>query len=90
VADGASVMADEPVARQLAARLGAAGERVSLGAVAGVDAPVLTRAAKAKLRNATMAAAVDMESGIAARFAARPSPSCASSAIPPSAICRLL
>jgi len=66
---GASVMADESVARELAARLRAAGERVSLGAVAGVDAPILTRAAKAELRNATMAVAVDMESHYAARFA---------------------
>ncbi len=63
-------MADESIAHKLAARLRAAGERVSLGAVAGVDAPVLTRAAKAELRNATMAASVDMESQIAARFAA--------------------
>lgn len=70
VAGGASVVADESVAHELAARLRAAGERVSLGAVADVEAPVLTRAAKAELRNATMAAAVDMESQIAARFAA--------------------
>ena len=70
VADGASVVADESVAHELAARLCAAGERVSLGAIAGVEAPVLTRAAKAELRNATMAAAVDMQSQIAARFAA--------------------
>ncbi|MGO9771562.1 MAG: phosphorylase [Roseiarcus sp.] len=67
---GAEFIADESVARQLAARLAAAGERVRLGAVAGVDAPVLTRAAKARLRQATGAVAVDMESGIAARFAA--------------------
>jgi len=67
---GADVRTDESVARQLAARLAAAGERVRLGAVAGVDAPVLTRAAKARLRQATGAVAVDMESGIAARFAA--------------------
>jgi len=67
---GAGVVADERVARELAARLAAAGERVSLGAVVGVDAPVLTGAAKAELRRATMAAAVDMESGVAARFAA--------------------
>jgi adenosylhomocysteine nucleosidase len=70
VAGGASVMADESVARELAARLGSAGERVSLGAVAGVDAPILTRTAKDALRKATMAVGVDMESQIAARFAA--------------------
>jgi adenosylhomocysteine nucleosidase len=62
--------ADQGIARDLAARLSAAGERVSPGAVAGVGAPVLTRAAKGLLRQATMAAAVDMESLIAARFAA--------------------
>ena len=70
LADGASVKADETVARELATRLAAAGEHVSLGAVAGVDTPVLTRAAKAELRKATMAASVDMESHIAARLAA--------------------
>ena len=53
LAGGTSVVADHGVARELAARLGAAGERVSLGAVAAVDAPILTRAAKAALRNAT-------------------------------------
>ncbi len=82
---GAGVMVDESVARELAARLRAAGERVSLDAVAGVEAPVLTRAAKAELRKATMAASVDTGSAIAAR----PSPSRASSAIPPTANCRL-
>jgi hopanoid-associated phosphorylase len=70
VADGASVTTDEHVARELVARLKAAGERVRLGVVAGVDAPVLTRAAKAELHKATNAASVDMESQIAARFAA--------------------
>jgi hopanoid-associated phosphorylase len=70
VTEDSSVMTDERVAVALAARLTAAGERVSLGVVAGVDAPVLTRAAKAELRRATKAASVDMESQIAARFAA--------------------
>jgi adenosylhomocysteine nucleosidase len=70
LAGGGAIKADETVSRELAARLGAAGERVSLGAVVGVDAPVLTRGAKAKLRNATMAVAVDMQSQIVARFAA--------------------
>ncbi len=70
VCGGADVGADESVARQLAARLTAAGERVSLGAVAGVEAPVLSPAAKAELRKATGALAVDMESWTAARFAA--------------------
>jgi len=70
VSGGDSVMADEEVVWALAARLKAAGERVKIGAVVGVDAPVLTRAAKAELRKATRAASVDMESQIAARFAA--------------------
>lgn len=69
VTDGVSLTADESVAQELAARLTAAGERVHLGVVAGVDTPVLTRAAKAKLRQATKAISVDMESQIAARFA---------------------
>ncbi|HEY1941686.1 MAG TPA: phosphorylase [Roseiarcus sp.] len=69
VSEGDSVMADEEVAWALAARLRAAGERVKIGVVAGVDAPVLTRASKAELRKATKAASVDMESQIAARFA---------------------
>lgn len=69
VTDSASVMTDERVAHELAARLTAAGERVHLGAVAGVDAPVMTRDAKAELRKATKASSVDMESQIAARFA---------------------
>ncbi len=70
VTDGDVVMADEEVTWALAARLKAAGERVKIGAVVGVDAPVLTRAAKAELRKATKGASVDMESQIAARFAA--------------------
>jgi adenosylhomocysteine nucleosidase len=69
MAGGASVVADESVARELAGRLGAAGEHVTLGAVAAVDAPILTRAAKDALWKATMAVGVDMESQIAARFA---------------------
>jgi adenosylhomocysteine nucleosidase len=41
------------------------------GVVAGVDAPVLDRAAKAELRSTTEAIAVDMESHVAAKFAAK-------------------
>ena len=70
LADGASFMADESVARELAARLRTAGEHITLGAVAAVDTPILTRVAKDALRKATMAVGVDMESQIAARFAA--------------------
>jgi hopanoid-associated phosphorylase len=68
---GESLPADEAVARALADRLQAAGERVRLGAVADAAAPVLTRAAKAELRRVSEAIAVDMESAAAARFAAR-------------------
>jgi hopanoid-associated phosphorylase len=42
-----------------------------IDATAGVDAPVLTPADKAALRNRTGAAAVDMESHVAAAFAAK-------------------
>ena len=47
----------------------AGGKSVESG-VAGVDAPVLDRAAKAELRSKTEAVAVDMESHLAAAFAA--------------------
>lgn len=70
VADGVAMASDERAAHDLAGRLAAAGEQVSLGAVAGVTAPVIAGAAKARLRGATQAVAVDMESSIAARFAA--------------------
>jgi hopanoid-associated phosphorylase len=43
---------------------------VSLQSLAGVDAPVMTPEDKAALRTATGAAAVDMETHVAARFAA--------------------
>ncbi len=50
-------------------RLLAAGTRVVIERVAAADAPVLTAAAKADLRRASGAAAVDMESLIAGQYA---------------------
>ncbi len=61
--------ADEAVASSLARRLTDAGTRVSIERVAAVSSPVLTARAKADLHLAVGAAAVDMESLIAGRFA---------------------
>ena len=60
---------DEAVTSSLAQRLIDAGARVAVERVAGVSSPVSTARAKAELRLATGAAAVDMESLIAGRFA---------------------
>jgi hopanoid-associated phosphorylase len=70
LAGGESLPADEGVARALADRLRARGERVRFGAVVDAAAPVLARAAKAELRRTTEGIAVDMESAAAGRFAA--------------------
>jgi hopanoid-associated phosphorylase len=59
------------VARRLAAQLSAHPKRVVLADLAGVDAAVMCPIAKRDLRRATGAIAVDMESHIAADFAAR-------------------
>jgi hopanoid-associated phosphorylase len=59
------------IAESLAASLSAGGVRAGLAEIAGVDAPVLSASAKATIRRATGAAAVDMESHVAAAFAAR-------------------
>jgi hopanoid-associated phosphorylase len=62
----------------LADRLSMLGTSVSRAAVAGVNAPVMDAAGKATLRTKTGAAAVDMESHVAARFAAAAGlPACA-------------
>jgi hopanoid-associated phosphorylase len=60
---------DDAVTSSLAQRLIDAGARVAVERVAGVSSPVSTARAKAELRLATGAAAVDMESLIAGRFA---------------------
>jgi adenosylhomocysteine nucleosidase len=60
---------DEAVTSSLAQRLIDAGARVAVERVAGVSSPVSTARAKAELRLATGAAAVDMESLNAGRFA---------------------
>ena len=66
------------LARVLADRLTAVGKSVKRGKLAGVDAPVMEAETKALLWKATGAAAVDMESHEAARFAAAAGlPACA-------------
>ena len=65
--------------------------RVVRGGLAGVEQVIAATACKAALHSETGAAAVDMESHIAAAYAAKagfPSPRCASSPIPPAAPCR--
>jgi adenosylhomocysteine nucleosidase len=64
-----AVGTDEGVTASLAKRLLGAGARVAVERFAVSDAPVVTAAAKAELRRATEAAAVDMESLIAGRYA---------------------
>ena len=69
VSDRGAVSTDEAVTASLAERLAGAGARVVVERLAASDAPVATAAAKADLRRATEAAAVDMESLIAGRYA---------------------
>ncbi len=69
-ADGA-IRTDEAVTSSLAQRLAGAGARVAAERMVGADAPILTAVAKAELRRATGAAAVDMESLIAGQYALR-------------------
>ncbi len=64
-----SIRTDEAVTSALERRLIDAGARVVVERLAAADAPVLTVGAKAELRRATGAAAVDMESLLAGRFA---------------------
>jgi len=65
-----SFQADAALTDALAAALKAAGLRLSDGVFAGVDEAVLTPEDKIALRRRTGAVAVDMESHVAARFAA--------------------
>ncbi len=69
VSNRGAVSTDEAVTASLAGRLAGAGARVVVERLAASDAPVVTAAAKADLRRATEAAAVDMESLIAGRYA---------------------
>ena len=69
VSDDETIRTDEAVTSALERRLTDAGARVVVGRLAAADAPVLTVGAKAELRSATGAAAVDMESLTAGRFA---------------------
>jgi adenosylhomocysteine nucleosidase len=62
--------ASEPLVAGFRARLSALGARVVVADLAGVEAAVMTPAAKAALRARTGAAAVDMESQVAAAYAA--------------------
>jgi hopanoid-associated phosphorylase len=63
------IQTDAFVASRLAERLATANAPVFLERFASAPAPVLTASEKAQLRDATGAAAVDMESLIAGRFA---------------------
>ncbi len=69
VADGKRWAAHPALANSLAASLADGGVRVARADIAGVDAPVLRAADKTRAREATGAAAVDMELHIAAAFA---------------------
>ena len=69
VSDGGSIRTDQAVTSSLARRLIDAGTQVVIEPLAAADAPVLTSGAKAELRRATGAAAVDMESLTAGAFA---------------------
>ncbi|MEH3119876.1 MAG: phosphorylase [Methylorubrum populi] len=67
----ARLPADPDLARRLSEALGGSAERVAAGGLAGSDVAVMTVADKAALRARTGALAVDMESHVAAAYAAR-------------------
>lgn len=67
---GTRIGANPALAHILSEGLANAGGKCVRGAVAGEEAPVLDRMAKAELRSKTETIAVDMESHIAAEFAA--------------------
>jgi adenosylhomocysteine nucleosidase len=69
VSSDGRIGADEAVTSALAQRLVGAGAGATVERVAGAAAPVLSARAKAELRRASEAAAVDMESLTAGRFA---------------------
>jgi adenosylhomocysteine nucleosidase len=70
VAGGERWPSDLTVVRVWRHRLENSGEQITLADMAGADAPLLTAADKGALRAASGAAAVDMESHVAAAFAA--------------------
>jgi len=63
--------ADPPLVSSLSQNFAAAGLATRHGAIAGVDAPVMTPAGKAEQRAVTGADAVDMESHLVAAYAAK-------------------
>jgi adenosylhomocysteine nucleosidase len=67
--DEGAIQTDKAVTLSFAQRLASVGARVSVERLAASDAPVLSAAAKAELRRASGAAAVDMESLIAGQYA---------------------
>jgi adenosylhomocysteine nucleosidase len=69
VSGGRAIRTDEAATSLLAQRLVDARMRVVVEPLAAADAPVVTANAKAEIRRATAAAAVDMESLIAGSFA---------------------
>ena len=71
IAKGRRWPAHPALADSLAASLSGGGIEVRLADIAGVDAPLLDASSKAAARDATGAAAVDMESHVASEFAAR-------------------
>lgn len=70
-ADGRRFEADPRIVAALAAILAKPGLRTTVATLAGVERAVMSTAAKADLRSLTGAAVVDMESHVAADFAAR-------------------
>lgn len=71
VTDTARWPAHRALAEMLAASLSAGGIDAKLTDIAGVDEPLLNAEAKARMRRKTGAAVADMESHVAAEFAAR-------------------
>jgi hopanoid-associated phosphorylase len=71
IAEGTRWPAHPLLADSLARSLLAGGVNVRRADIAGVDAPLLSAAAKAATRDQTGAVAVDMESHVASAFAAR-------------------
>lgn len=69
VSDGTFLPSDTAWAAAWRTRLNAAGHRTIRGTIAGVDRPAMTAGDKRALRTQTGAAAVDMESHLAAGFA---------------------